>query len=847
MPLTRIRQTAIGNDSITSAKLAHDLDFDGQFVRVPHGTTAERPSNPVNGYLRYNTNFERLEQYADGQWQSIDTPPSITSLSYPSPVTAADPAGGETITITGSNFQAGATVTVGGTNSPTVTVVSSTSITFTTPAKTAGDYDVKVTNGNGLSATLTSGLTVNGVPSFTTAANLGTVAGSTAISNLTIVAAETDGGTVSYSISTPASPDFVSINSSTGVLSGTTPAAGGANTNYNFTVTATDDENQTNTRTYTLTVLRKTYAFSIDQSLQLHAADGQYLQWTPSSGGNQKVWTSSFWVKRNAVGQTQYLWSGSSYNGNDGIAAIYFNTDDKLHTYFDTSGTNPYGAASDVIFRDTDGWYHIVWQVDAVNTTQQIWVNGQSLAMNSGMNPPNFDYGMNRANTIHRIGSQAWGASNFADISIAEFHHIDGTLVAPTNFGETFNGLWLPKQVSGLTYGTNGFYLPLKNVDNNTFFNHTTYEGNGDYYNPIDNIGFKPDMVFFKVNTQTADWEWHDSVRGWNYRLLTDPSTNGTSAQSNSETVTDAIDDGFIVRVGNSGQIGSNWNANSHTAYCFNGGNNIVDSDFQSSNGTTIQSSQTVNTTYDFSVTTWTAAGSDPGNTTVPTGLSGIADWIIVKCMDVSGTYWPVYHSSLTNTDRFLKLNATDAEATTNGWGISSTGPSMNWQTQASSAYTEFNEQSRNYIMYAWKAVSGYSAFGNYEGTGSTNAVTGLGFRPAMLIIKNIDGTGAWTVFDDLRDTTNPRLNRLWLNDDAPASDASTANYVDFDSDGFTVYGAGGDTNTNNQTYLYCAFADKRTYAFWRDASGNGNHFDVNQSIGLGLQNLTDDTPTGNY
>ena len=41
MPLTRIRQTAIGNDSITSPKLAHDLDLDGDFVRVPHGTTAQ--------------------------------------------------------------------------------------------------------------------------------------------------------------------------------------------------------------------------------------------------------------------------------------------------------------------------------------------------------------------------------------------------------------------------------------------------------------------------------------------------------------------------------------------------------------------------------------------------------------------------------------------------------------------------------------------------------------------------------------------------------------------------------------------------------------------------------------
>ena len=36
------------------------------------------------------------------------------------------------------------------------------------------------------------------------------------------------------------------------------------------------------------------------------------------------------------------MWSGASYYGNDGIAALYFNTDDKIHMYFD-GNTHPYG------------------------------------------------------------------------------------------------------------------------------------------------------------------------------------------------------------------------------------------------------------------------------------------------------------------------------------------------------------------------------------------------------------------------------------------------------------------------------------------------------------------------
>ena len=117
MPLTRIRQTAIGEDSVTSAKLAHDLDFDGQFVRVPHGTTAQRPSSPAAGQLRFNTDLGTLEQYNTNtnNWAAIDSPPIISSLSYSGSNTATDPAGGETITLTGSNFKSGFTVTIGGT------------------------------------------------------------------------------------------------------------------------------------------------------------------------------------------------------------------------------------------------------------------------------------------------------------------------------------------------------------------------------------------------------------------------------------------------------------------------------------------------------------------------------------------------------------------------------------------------------------------------------------------------------------------------------------------------------------------------------------------------------------
>ena len=75
--------------------------------------------------------------------------------------------GGTAVTITGTGFSAGATVKLGGTNATNVTVASSTSITATTPAHTAGVKDVQVTNTDNQSGTLTSGFTYTSTPSET--------------------------------------------------------------------------------------------------------------------------------------------------------------------------------------------------------------------------------------------------------------------------------------------------------------------------------------------------------------------------------------------------------------------------------------------------------------------------------------------------------------------------------------------------------------------------------------------------------------------------------------------------------------------------------------------------------
>lgn len=84
----------------------------------------------------------------------VSSPPTVTAVSPNSGSTS----GGTAVTITGTNFVSGATVTFGGTAATNVTVVSSTSLTATTPAHAAGAVNVVVTDSNG-SGTLTNGFT----------------------------------------------------------------------------------------------------------------------------------------------------------------------------------------------------------------------------------------------------------------------------------------------------------------------------------------------------------------------------------------------------------------------------------------------------------------------------------------------------------------------------------------------------------------------------------------------------------------------------------------------------------------------------------------------------------------
>jgi len=178
--------------------------------------------------------------------------PRISGIGYLGDDTAADIAGGQTITVNGAGFVTGATIYLAGASLSVVTTVSSSQLSFISPIKSAGSYSLSIVNPDGATATFVPGIQYSGTPAWTTAAgSLGNVSQSGSVS---ITLAATGDAPVTYSLNSGALPSGVTLNTATGVLSGTAPAPS-SDTTYNFNIRATDLQKQDTDRSFSLIVL----------------------------------------------------------------------------------------------------------------------------------------------------------------------------------------------------------------------------------------------------------------------------------------------------------------------------------------------------------------------------------------------------------------------------------------------------------------------------------------------------------------------------------------------------------------------------------------------------------------
>jgi len=221
---------------------------------IPFGNTAGRPT-AATGKLYSNGETARLELYTDTGWQNIvQEVPGVASITG----TYSESANSGTITISGTNFVSGAIASAIGTNGVEVLASSTTynslvqlTAVFTGLSNASEPYDIKVTNPSNLFGMIPDALYVNASPVWTTTAGtLGTFNEQVSVS-VSATATDSD-STITYTLASGSSlPSGVTLNSSSGLISGTLPDIT-TDTTYSFTINATDGVN-TIPRTFSIT------------------------------------------------------------------------------------------------------------------------------------------------------------------------------------------------------------------------------------------------------------------------------------------------------------------------------------------------------------------------------------------------------------------------------------------------------------------------------------------------------------------------------------------------------------------------------------------------------------------
>jgi len=214
--------------------------------------------------------------------------------------------------------------------------------------------------------------------------------------------------------------------------------------------------------------------YTIDQSVRIEK--GSVLTKTFASDGDRTAWTWSGWTKN------AFDWSSTADNAlfsaihPSGAASGRFNAyfrGELPGNYFEISqygGSYTTQVATNASYRDPGAWLHVVVVWDSDNGVEadraRIYINGERITSLLKTNYPSSgeESSINDDACVQAVGAID-GVSDSAIASyLAEVYFIDGQALDADSFGETDSDTnqWKPKDASGLTFGTNGFYLKFQ-------------------------------------------------------------------------------------------------------------------------------------------------------------------------------------------------------------------------------------------------------------------------------------------------------------------------------------------------------------------------------------------------
>ena len=328
-------------------------------------------------------------------------------------------------------------------------------------------------------------------------------------------------------------------------------------------------------------------------------------------------------------------------------------------------------------------------------------------------------------------------------------------------------------------------------------FNTVLYTGDGTAIGSggqaITGVGFAPDWTWIKERSSTSPHKLLDTVRGATKEL---ESSASDPEATTAESLATFGSDGFTV--GNNGAV----NQSSQTYASWNwkaGGSASSNSDGG------ITSSVSANTDAGFSLVSYTGTGSA---TTVGHGLGAAPKMFVIKRRDADDSWW-TYHTDLGSNDAYLSFHSQAASSTSGGSGLfNSTAPTSSVFSIGTNGGV--NASSGTYIALCFAEKKGYSRFFSYEGNGNTDgSFVYLGFKPAWLMVKPIDASDNWVIFDNKRhNAINSSVSPYFFYANKDFAETTDTKLLDFVSNGFKVRSSGNTVNRTS-TFIGMAFAEQ--------------------------------------
>jgi len=213
--------------------------------------------------------------------------------------------------------------------------------------------------------------------------------------------------------------------------------------------------------------------FSVDNSCRFNG--DAYVHRTFGSAGNVDRWTFSAWFKIASSSGNICLFAAAADSNNYG--SIVIKTDGSIEWQHYASASAIGILHTNRKLRDHSAWYNLICVYDSANGTagdrMKMYINGtEETSFATDTNPSSGQDSPFNKDDIHSIGAQDYAGGSFQNYwngYLAEVVFLDGTAASATDFGEFDEDsptIWKPIDVSGLTFGTNGFYLDFEDSSN---------------------------------------------------------------------------------------------------------------------------------------------------------------------------------------------------------------------------------------------------------------------------------------------------------------------------------------------------------------------------------------------